>query len=229
MKIHLLRQGVYELLALTFRRPTSQQLATVTAEEAVALMRAAIDLLPHPLSAAIRLHLGRFLAQVETKGLSAMAEELSLEYCRLFIGPYALPCPPYGSVYLDGGQVMGPSAVDVLSRYRRAGLRTARGWAEPPDHIALELEFMARLAARFSTATEGRQDGEARHLLGLQREFLRDHLGRWGTAFADRLARAASCHLYHFLAAFLPAWLAFDADILEALDRDPLGVRSSGG
>lgn len=227
MRIDLLRKGIYELLAVALRRPRPEQLQRLTADEAVAHLSCALSMLPILRSAISRVHLDRFLAEVRSGGLPAMTRALSVEYCRLVLGPYSLPCPPYGSVYLDGGQVMGPSAVDALSRYRQEGLRVATGWAEPPDHIGVELEFMAQLSARYCAAADSRRYEEARHLLNAQREFLRDHLGRWGPIFADRLLHAASCHLYRFLGEFLPAWLAFDRDLLEAVAAALPKVRAS--
>lgn len=217
MRIDLQRWQTHKLLSLAFRRPVPGRVEAVASKEAASVLLAATQLLPSSILATSGLHLWRFLTEVETEGAAAVGRALSPEYCRLFYGPHTLPCPPYGSVYLDGGQVMGPSAVEVLSYYRQAGLRITRGWSEPPDHIALELELMARLGSRYSIAIDGGKLEEARRVLEAQRRFLDDHLGCWGRAFADRLRRAARSHLYRFLGEFLPAWLAFDRDLLEAM------------
>jgi len=217
MRIDRQRKGTYHLLALAFRSPTPQLLSTLTADEAVDLWWAALALLSHPVPAAGSLYLRPFLAEARTKELASMANDLLVEYCRLFMGPYSLPCAPYGSVYLDGGRVMGPSTVDAVLRYRQTGLQTATVWSEPPDHIAVELEFLVHLSAKYCAAADSRKWEEAHQLLNVQRGFLRDHLGRWGPSFAERLSSAASCHLYRFLGEFLAAWLAFDRALLDAL------------
>lgn len=217
MRIHLLRRETYDLLAPAFRRPSPQQLEALTAEEAVGVFTEASEALPWSASDSGSTYLQLFVTEAKASGLAALADSLSLEYCRLFLGPYSLPSPPYGSVYLDGGQVMGASAFDVRSRYRQEGLQLAAAWAEPPDHIALELEFMAYLSARHSAATDAGQAEEAHRLLDAQRAFLRDHLGRWGPTFAERVRGATDCHLYRFLGVFLPEWLAFDGELLAAL------------
>lgn len=227
MNIHLLRQETYGLLALAFRRPTPEQIDALTSEEAAGVLSEAIEQVTWPSLDAAARHLRGFLADAAARGHAALAESLSEEYCRLFLGPYELPCPPYGSVYLDGGQVMGPSAIDALSRYRQEGRRVAETWAEPPDHVSLELELMAHLSVRYAAAAERGRLEEAARLLDVQRSFLHDHLGSWGPTFAERLLGAASCSLYRFLGELLPCWLAFDQDVLEASASALNGVRSS--
>ncbi|CAB5095502.1 Respiratory arsenate reductase cytoplasmic chaperone [Olavius algarvensis associated proteobacterium Delta 3] len=63
-------------------------------------------------------------------------DDLCVDFARLFIGPYALLAPPYGSVYLDGERrVMGNSTMHVRSFYSDAGLELSAQFKEPPDHI----------------------------------------------------------------------------------------------
>ena len=48
---------------------------------------------------------------------------LEVDYAKLFVGPFSLSAPPYGSVYLeDERRVMGESTFDVIHRYKDAGL-----------------------------------------------------------------------------------------------------------
>lgn len=211
------RQQTYELLALAFRRPSPQQVEVLTVDRAIDVFTGAAAFVPWPTSTGLCAHLGLFLLETQSKGLAALARSLSVEYCRLFIGPYSVPCPPYGSVFLDGGQAMGPSTIDALLRYRESGLRPTGVWREPPDHIAVELQFMAQLSVKCAAAAAAGQHDDAPRLLEVQRAFLRDHVGRWGPVFAERLKRATSCHLYRFLGEFLGAWLALDEDLLDAV------------
>jgi TorA maturation chaperone TorD len=69
-------------------------------------------------------------------------EELQNQYVNLFINSLPeVPCPPFGSVYLEG-TVMGESTVWVKKLYAKYGLETD----EIPDHIAAELAFLRFLA-----------------------------------------------------------------------------------
>lgn len=206
-----LRTGIYDLLSLGFRRPTPGQVERLSSGGTRQLLVDLDDVLPVPWST-LGDQFDRFCEDVPSRGAGSVAEQLLVEYCRLFLGPGALPCPPYGSVYLDGS-VMGPSTLDVVRRYRDEGLGAVASWKEPPDHIAVELGFMAWLSA----ATNASDDGAADRLLRVQAEFLRDHLGRWGPLLAQRLGQATSWHLYRFLGGLLPAWLSFDGELLRAV------------
>jgi len=69
--------------------------------------------------------------------------ELMLDYAALFIGPYQLQAPPYGSVYLDTAKKLNDeTTMEVLKIYRQFGLEVDSGMREPADHIAIELEFL---------------------------------------------------------------------------------------
>ncbi len=73
-------------------------------------------------------------------------ENLRVEFARLFIGPFTLPAPPYGSVYLEpAGRVMGDTTLEVITWYRHEGLTIDEDFKELPDHIVAELEFVCYL------------------------------------------------------------------------------------
>jgi len=210
-----LRSRVYGVLALGFRRPIPAQVEVLAGGATRQLLSDLAHALPIRWPDEQGLF-GRFREDVESRGAGPVAAELLMEYCRLFLGPGGVPCPPYGSVYLDGGCVMGPSTFDARSRYQSAGLKCRASWKEPPDHICVELDFMARLSGACSPAAGRDVDVEAARLLRIQAEFLRHHLGRWGPLFAERLGEAAALHLYRFLSDFLPHWLSLDDELLRA-------------
>ncbi|OFW53549.1 MAG: hypothetical protein A2146_00745 [Actinobacteria bacterium RBG_16_67_10] len=208
-----LRSGVYDFLSLGFRQPAPAQVEVLGGSGTRLSLSDLAGLLPVPLGVQ-QDQLDRFCLDVERRGAGDVASELLVEYCRLFLGPGAVPCPPYGSVYLDG-VLMGASTLDAVRRYRGEGLKADASWREPPDHIAVELGFMARLSAAHCQATDANETMEAERLLRIQGEFVRDHLGRWGPLFAERLSEATSCHLFRFLSGFLPHWLFLDGELLR--------------
>lgn len=128
-------------------------------------------------------------------------DQLKLDYSRLFVGPYKLLAPPYGSVYLEGeGTLMGNSTLDVRNRYREAGLDTSENHKEAPDHISAELEFMYYLIFK-EVESIGKSDLEdAEDYLERQKRFLEDHLGAWVSEFADRVEENAETEFYKNLA-----------------------------
>jgi putative dimethyl sulfoxide reductase chaperone len=124
-----------------------------------------------------------------------------VDYAKLFVGPFGVPAPPYGSVYLEGERrVMGGSTIHVRETYREAGLDISEDCCEAPDHIAVELEFMHFLAFKEGEAT-GRGDREgALRYANMQEEFLERHLGAWVSQFTDLIKAHAETEFYRGLA-----------------------------
>ena len=113
-------------------------------------------------------------------------EMLQVEYTRLFIN--ATPtviAPPYSSVYLDQeGNLYGPSAVWVKRFYQQHGFDLA-GEGDLPDHLVLELDFLALLL------NEGLDD-EAE-------QFLREHFRKWFPLFRERVLSGSTNTFYSTL------------------------------
>jgi putative dimethyl sulfoxide reductase chaperone len=147
--------------------------------------------------------------------------ELRLEYNRLFVGPGALACPPYESVYRrdrpesERGMLMGPSAIDVKRRYSEAGLQFNKSFSDLPDHIAVELEFMCFLCAKEAEAAVS--SAVETTLKTRQTEFWKIHLNPWIGEFSDRLLKNSRSPFYKASALFLNEWIEEEG---TALNRD---------
>ena len=124
---------------------------------------------------------------------------LRKEHARLFVGPFELQAPPFGSVYLDEGrQLMGESTQAVLHFYQLAGLAPAPDFKNPPDHVVAELEFMVYLL--FNEERLERDNPEqAETLAALRSEFLDRHLGSWGPTFARQVTAQSTTEFYRGL------------------------------
>lgn len=97
---------------------------------------------------------------------------------------------------------------DLAAFYRAFGLEVDAA-AERHDHLCIELEFMSVLAAKEAYAIQQNLDAEPLAVVrDAQRDFLREHLGRWSPAFGRRLCKAADgplATLGDFLRAFVEA------------------------
>lgn len=113
-------------------------------------------------------------------------EQLQIEYTRLFINAApAVIAPPYSSIYLDQeGNLYGPSAVWVKHYYLREGFDVA-GEGDIPDHLALELEFIALLI-------DEQQEKVAE-------QFLNEHFRRWFPLFRERVLNGSTNTFYSTL------------------------------
>ena len=145
-------------------------------------------------------------------------EQLRIDYSRLFVGPYQLLAPPYGSVYLEGGRrVMGDSTLDAQKRYREVGLDISGDIEKVPDHIATELEFMYYLIFKEIEALGDSDFENAVDYLEKQQGFLEDHLGVWAPKLADEMEKHAQTEFYRNLGRATKVFVEKDRhDVLKA-------------
>ena len=147
-------------------------------------------------------------------------EELKTDYAKLFVGPFTLLTPPYGSVYLDRERkVMGDSTVEVRSVYRRAGVDISKDFHDAPDHIAAELEFMYFLIFKEVEALGESDVGRAIDFLNQQKAFLTDHLCAWVPEFTEKAEEVAATEFYKNLARATRAFLEENLDALLDLSN----------
>jgi TorA maturation chaperone TorD len=144
-------------------------------------------------------------------------EELLVEYSRLFLGPFKLVAPPYGSVWLDRTKtVMGTTTAQVAAVYQTHGLHLADDFPELPDHIAVELEFLSFLAfqQRQAHATGNRE--EAARFATAQLAFINEFLAPWLTPFCQAIIEDGEAPFYMALAGCTAAFVAADCKALQA-------------
>ena len=115
------------------------------------------------------------------------------EYRRLFIGPAAMPAPPWGSVYTDRECVVfGASTLELRRWMRESGIVRSSEERTPEDHIGLMLSLMAYVALSRPDSLD---------------EYLQKHLLTWSSHFLDELAKAARHPFYQGLAQLAKASL----------------------
>jgi TorA maturation chaperone TorD len=127
-------------------------------------------------------------------------ERLKVDYARLFVGPYSLLAPPYGSVYMeDARRIMGDSTLHALEMYRETGLDMAQDFNDAPDHIAVELEFMYYLVFKEVGAMADQNYTIAADYVEKQKIFLEAHIGAWISEFSAHIMENAETEFYRSL------------------------------
>ncbi len=124
---------------------------------------------------------GNPLAGLDTGRPEEAVEELAAEYCRLFIGPRG-HMPPVESVVLDEGRYWGDSTVAVLAFYRSSDIALPEDFGTLPDHLSVELDFVAVLEAR-----DRREEAKA---------FVQEHLLHWLPALIRHIDKRAGLAFY---------------------------------
>ena len=145
------------------------------------------------------------------------AERIEEDYVRLFL--VKAEAPPYESFFIDPDrQAAGWIAAQLAREYAEKGLTLSPSLNQPPDHVAVELEFMAHLCSVEARAREmGDRIGVHQALTG-QATFLNRHLGSWFPVFASRIAAArGGGGLYADIAEAASAFIQHEQDWIALL------------
>ena len=127
-------------------------------------------------------------------------QELLVEYGKLFVGPAEVLAPPYESYYRDSGTVMGASTIGVKKFYQKTGMEMLKEIKEPPDHIAIEMNFLAQLFRMQTQLLEDQDTDRAEQIMTLAAEFYLKHPAVWIEEFCNRV-RQKSQHEFYILVA----------------------------
>ena len=144
-------------------------------------------------------------------------ENLAEVFTGLFVARMGgVPAPPYGSVYLDNGLLMGASTSRVAELYSKQGL-VFEDATEPPDYLSTELEFLYFMVGKEEAGFKQRDLAAAKVATKSQHEFLEQCLLPWLEPFVDRLAGIEEETLYHWGAATLLVFCRQEQDWLSRL------------
>lgn len=205
------RAAFYTFLARSLVYPEEQQLAV--------LRRALVPILhlvrteDHALSVA----LAAALAEAD-----ASVDELRAAHTALFppvgqseLGVYEAACRTRD--LFQEAEILA----DIAGFYLAHGLVVGGPERERPDHLAVELEFMAFLARKRAYALTELGRARANDCRRTEAVFLRDHLGAWGPLAGEALARTSAHPFYRAVGWLLAAWLRADM-VSQAVSPSPL-------
>jgi len=122
---------------------------------------------------------------------------------------------------------MGETTLDVRRLLATEGV--APSGRSLPDHVGIELAFMAYLAAREALAWEAGEVDVAQDLLQKQESFLREHLGAWLPQFCRRILAGRPLMHYGELAQRAETFVVSDAAEVRAWlsDRAPVAASAA--
>ncbi|WP_048600442.1 TorD/DmsD family molecular chaperone [Rubeoparvulum massiliense] len=204
-QIEQARLYMYQLLQRGFAREPDEALFKVIHQEEACQQLVNMDLT---------------LAEAWKDLLNANEEELPTlvtkeqeEFQRLFIGPGPLQAPPWESVYTSKeGNLFDRATLEVRAIYLEQGYQFTRYQHEPDDHLALELEFMAKMIEQWLQLED---EVERSISLHVQRDFLKQHLINWVPQFAQRIEKLSKSQFYQGFAHLLQQFLIIDLELLQ--------------
>ena len=137
-------------------------------------------------------------------------DNLAADYARTFLSAGVADEPsafPIESVYTSREKLIMQDAYEaVLLILQKHGLTHSKKDLYP-DHLGVELEFMAFLCQKTIDSLDEGNDKATDQLLEEQTEFLLDHLLNWTGKFFEDQRSIASSKLYRSLATFTEAFL----------------------
>lgn len=139
-------------------------------------------------------------------------EDLAVDFASLFLGHGRNPAHPYESVYLGKEKVvMQEQRNNIVKIYAEEGFQRTEEFNEPEDHVAIELEFMARLCWKMvDMLAEGDVEGAIK-TLEVQKGFIKNHMGVWVPAFCGDVLKNAELDYYKAIAKITRGFLAIDS------------------
>jgi TorA maturation chaperone TorD len=205
------RQLAYRLFSSTLLYPDAGRL------EALATAAAGVRKLGHEVS-----RFPFFLPWQRLLGLLAdppRHPSLGEAYVRVFLhNPERNPCLLHESAYVaPGGHATGWVLALLEREYAALGLALPSSSESEPDHVAVELEFMAFLCSREADAWEARSVGEGTRCLKRQLAFLDRHLTRWVPLWAHGVAASGGEGFYPAVAEAVEAFVTHDRDLVRVL------------
>jgi putative dimethyl sulfoxide reductase chaperone len=205
------RSAVYGFFSQAFISGPSQQfLKALISDEGTANLR---EIFP---DAAYRQELAQ--VQLDAREGRLTLEDAVLDFEALFRVPGSRYLSPYESVYRSQtasgwGCLCGPETTAVERLYLNAGLGPNAGFSELPDHVGVELEFMATLCHKAVEALQAGDAATAQEYHHQQFCFFEEHLGTWVRLLAERLSSQAQTSLYRFLGNFLNLFLELEGNL----------------
>jgi len=115
-----------------------------------------------------------------------LLEDLQIEYTGLFITAFPeVPAPIFGSFYFER-ELIGESTERIIEFYEKYDFHVSEEISEPPDHFAVELEFVFRMI-------------ENQIPVENQTLFVKEKILSWAEKFAEKIRVSAKTPFYPFL------------------------------
>ncbi len=223
--LSMARQALYRFAALTFADPQAgswEQLDALRDDSLLLHGAALIRELPEACPSDYGIGespLTQLDPQQVLSHLPDSRDQLNALYEQTFGLLVSSNCPPYETEYINSKFSFQRShgLADINGFYSAFGLTISDQHPERPDHITLELEFMATLLGLERQAVNDEPTLQRERLQvcrQAQSEFLRQHLAWWIPAFAKLLKAQGMSAFYTSAGAFLTALVPAERAIL---------------
>lgn len=133
--------------------------------------------------------------------------EIERDYTWMFFASKPRIAYLFGSVYSDG-KLYQDSTFEITRLYYETGLKLNMSYKLPPDHIAVELEFMAYLSYNEMEAIKAGHTANERYAFDLQKKVLDSYLRPLALNVGERISGHAKTIFYRTVGSLLQTLFA---------------------
>ena len=144
------------------------------------------------------------------KETATLLLEMERDYTHMFFSSKPRLVYLFESVYNEG-KLLQDSTFQIARLYYDAGIKLIDDFKLPPDHIAVELEFMSYLYFSEMEAINKNHHENVKYAQKLQKEVMEKHLAAFGGTLAQKVAEHARTVFYQSMARIFITLLEEDA------------------
>jgi TorA maturation chaperone TorD len=203
------RTSIYQILAQSLNYPDESLADIFTTGYYHQTVADCLDILGVPGTGGMQAGLESLKKELQQPGILL---ELERDYTRLCFSSKPRLVYLFESVYKEG-KLYDESTFQIARLYYDAGLKVEEDFRLPPDHIAVELEFMSFLSFK---EMEGIRSGDAKtrdYAVELRTKAMEDHVRDFALSVAERMGKHARTGFYRFTANLMTAFFSNPADL----------------
>ncbi len=189
-----LRMTVYSLLARALNYPGEELVESLTTGEFATKLAGALDALGLLRSPDVEPSLKTAYAKPD-QNKKKLLLDLEKDYTWMCFASKPRQVYLFESVYREG-KLIQESTFQIARLYHEAGLKLSEDFKLPPDHVAVELEFMAYLCFNEINGIKNNDQKIESYARELQKKVLEEHLRKFGLFLAERLEQHAKTTFY---------------------------------
>ncbi|MHC4242207.1 MAG: TorD/DmsD family molecular chaperone [Planctomycetota bacterium] len=171
------RAGIFNIFTALLCQPEKE---LVENNEVFETLKSALDIVNPDCS--------KIVDQMQKAVKQNTAQDLLVEYTKLFIGPFKTLVPPYSSLYFGNDTLMNDETVWVINCYRKSGLEFNEKIKDVPDHVTIETEFMYYLIHNEIKELDAGNRDKSFSFWENQQEFFEKHYKKWVPEFCAKVA-----------------------------------------
>ncbi len=196
------KAGLHSLLAQAFNYPDDELVKALGNGAFVDALQGWLEALGHTdLGDLLEPCRKEYLARTAKKR-AAILLELERDYTRLFFASKPRLAYLFESVYREG-KLMQDSTFQIARLYADAGLKLTEDFRLPPDHMAVELEFISFLVFKEIEGVKKDDNQQVEYAQELQGMVINEHLRAFAQNLGERVAEHARTTFYRTVALIL--------------------------